>query len=201
MGKSQDPSAKQRQAVSVAVLAGGQSRRMGTDKALVDFEGEPLVVRVARGLSAISDDVFVVCKQMLALDVPPGFPEVLDGFAEQTPLSGIITALHAAQHPLVFVVACDMPYVSNDLVIDLCDAAEDADAVVPVHDDVLESLHAVWSVRAVSKLEALWEEGERSVRGALRRLALATVEIAAVTASFTNVNTPNELDASRRPPT
>jgi molybdopterin-guanine dinucleotide biosynthesis protein A len=170
---------------------------MGTDKALVDFEGEPLVVRVARGLQMISDDVFVVCKETLALDLP----EVLDEFAEQTPLSGVITALHAAQHPLVFVVACDMPYVSNDLVIELSAEAVGVDAAVPVHDGVLESLHAVWSAGAASKLEAMWDGGERSVRGALERLGPRTVEMAAATASFTNINTPDDLDASRQAPT
>lgn len=185
--------------VSAAVLAGGKSSRMGTDKALIDVEGEALVCRVVHRLEALSDDVVIVSKAPLPVDALGGVPEVLDELEEHTPLSGIITALHAARHPQVFVCACDMPFVSPELVGELVSAGRDADAAVPRNGDRLEVLHAVWSDRALRKLERCWEDGERSVRGALDALDVRFVD-GADPAVFTNVNTPGDLAALRAAP-
>ncbi len=177
--------------LSVAILAGGESRRMGTDKALIDLEGQPLVVHVARRFASLSDDVFVVCKVPLDLDLP----EVLDELADQTPLSGVITALRDARHDRVFVCACDMPFIDVDLVASLRD---DADVVVPRHDGMVEPLHCVWSKRALPKLEGLWDGGERAVRRAIDRLDARYIDVGDER-SFINVNTPEDLAVLTRP--
>lgn len=176
--------------LSVAILAGGESKRMGIDKALVEFKGVPLVVHVAQGLQPISDDVFVVCKQPLDLSVP----EVLDELEERTPLSGVISALYAARHEAVFICACDMPFISKDVVERLAAAMDDAEAVVPRLDDTVEPLHAVWSTSAAPKLEAMWTHGERSVRRALEGLDAKFVDVEDAQ-TFVNVNTRSELAA------
>ena len=184
--------------LSVAVLAGGQSRRMGSDKAMVTFDGEPLVVRVASRLKAVSDDVFVVAKSALAIDVPV----VGDTTDEQSPLAGVITALRAARHPRVFVCACDMPFVDTELVARLVGDLAERDAVVPSHHGRIEPLHAVWSVACLPQLEQLWDSGERAVHRALRQLGARVVDVTDPR-SFTNVNTPDEfsaLSAPRQPP-
>src|SRR5687768_11842733 len=110
MGKEPKSSVAQRQ-ISAAILAGGESRRMGSDKAMLDFAGRPLVERIADRLSAISEEVFVVGKRRLEVDVPT----VLEASDPQTPLLGVLTALRAARHPLVFICGCDMPFVSPSL--------------------------------------------------------------------------------------
>jgi molybdopterin-guanine dinucleotide biosynthesis protein A len=184
--------------VSVAVLAGGESRRMGTDKALIDMEGEPLVVHVAHGLQAISDDVFIVCKRPIKLEIP--IPEVLDELEDQTPLSGIITALYSAKHPLVFACACDMPFISNDVVEALVAGIGDAEAIVPRGEGTLQSLHAVWSKTALPKLEAMWADGERAVHRILEGLETRVIDVDEPR-SFTNVNTRGELAAILPEPT
>jgi molybdenum cofactor guanylyltransferase len=188
------PSEVDQGGLSAAVLAGGQSRRMGTDKALIDFDGQPLAVHVAKQLSPISDDVFVVCKQPLDLSVP----EVLDELEEHSPLSGIISALYAAQHEYVFICACDMPFVSTDVVEKLVAAIGDAPAVVPRHDGKIEPLHAVWSKQALPRLEEIWGEGERAVHRALHTLEARVLDVDEGQ-TFVNVNTRGELDAIRPP--
>lgn len=177
--------------LSAAVLAGGTSSRMGTDKALLELDGVPLATSVASKLEALSDDVFVVAKS--EIDIPSRV--VLDSLDEQTPLAGVISGLRAAAHPYVFICACDMPMLSLDLIAKLADRAEDYEAVVPIHDDRMQTLHTVWSVRCLPKLEALWDRGERSVFGALQKLDVYIVKAEAETHSFTNLNTPADLEA------
>lgn len=173
--------------ISVAVLAGGESRRMGRDKALIDVEGRPLALHVADRLRACSDDVFVVAKRDL------GFPVVIDESDLQTPLAGIVTALRSARHELVFVCACDMPLVSAELVGDLADRANGHDAVVPTRGGRVEPLHAVWAVRVLPKIEELMASGERAVHRVLERIDTVTVEVGD-DPSLVNVNTPDDLE-------
>lgn len=167
---------------------------MGTDKALVHLEGKPLVARVARRLQGISDDVFIVCKQQLEIDIPV----VLDDIADQTPLAGIITALRAARHPLVFVCACDMPFVDVGVVRAIASQIGGRSAAVASHGGSIEPLHAVWSVGCLPGLEQLWRSGERSVHGVLQRLDALIVDVDE-DRSFTNVNTPDDLIALSAP--
>ncbi len=175
---------------------------MGADKALVDFEERPLVVHVVERLSAWSDDVFVVSKaksqlQALRLRV------VADDDPAQTPLAGILAALRAARHPLVFVCAVDMPFVSADVVAMLASRADGVDAVVPVRDGRLEPLHAVWAKDALDAIAAELDAGERAVHKVLERLTIVTIDDNVWRSadrdgrSFTNLNTPDELDAAR----
>lgn len=185
--------------ISAAVLAGGESRRMGRDKALVEFDGRPLIVHVAGRLREWSDDVFVVGKLPNAqLEGLAPFPwRVVDDHEEvQTPLAGILAALRAARHAHVFVCATDMPFVSSDVVALLASRTGGVDAVAPTNEGTLEPLHALWSTHCVSKLQRIWDDGERSVHGALNRLDVRLVDVPE-TRSFTNLNTQEDLDALR----
>ncbi|MGH2722039.1 MAG: molybdenum cofactor guanylyltransferase, partial [Actinomycetota bacterium] len=122
-----------------AVLAGGESRRMGTDKALLEVEGVPLVVRAARALATALGEVVVVTRRPAAL-AGLGLEVVADDPGPQTPLTGIATALrHAAGRP-VLVAACDMPWIEPAFVRALVSLAGEGgpagggrgwDAVVP----------------------------------------------------------------------
>src|ERR1043166_4342024 len=96
---------------SVAILAGGESRRFGSNKALADFEGETLVGRAARRLGPLTNDLFLVANDpapyaFLGLVVHP------DDRPGHGPLSGLHAALLRARHEWTFLVACDMPHAS-----------------------------------------------------------------------------------------
>src|SRR5690348_15751473 len=97
--------------LTVAVQAGGQSSRMGEDKALKSFLGRPLIERVIARLSPIADEMIVTTNRpaeygflnvRLVSDLKPG----------RGALGGLYTAIASAKHPFVAVVACDMPFAS-----------------------------------------------------------------------------------------
>jgi molybdopterin-guanine dinucleotide biosynthesis protein A len=121
------------------------SRRMGSDKGLLPFLGQPLIQRVIERLAALADEILVTCNQAedyRFLQVPL-FPDILPGHGS---LGGLYTALQAASHPLVAVVACDMPFTSPDLFAHQVSLLEEleVDVVIPTSLEGLEPLHAVY---------------------------------------------------------
>jgi molybdenum cofactor guanylyltransferase len=98
--------------VIAAILAGGRSRRMGTDKALVDFRGEPLIARPIAAARAAGLEPVAVAKARLPLDIPTW----IDSYETSHPLSGLLTAL---EHGPVIAIACDQPFVTPELLAEL----------------------------------------------------------------------------------
>ena len=131
--------------ITLAIQAGGESRRMGRDKALMPFLGRPLILRVVERLAALADEVVVTANNPADYAFL-GLPLFADLEPGRGALGGLYTALHAAQHPLVAVAACDMPFASRalfeyerDLLIET-----GADVVIPSSAEGLEPLHAVY---------------------------------------------------------
>jgi molybdopterin-guanine dinucleotide biosynthesis protein A len=131
--------------MSLVIQAGGESRRMGSDKALVSFLGQPLIVRVLNRLANIADEVMVTSNKP---DVFAFFkiPVVKDLIPGQGSLSGLYTALSIAHYPLVAVVACDMPFASRELLVAERQALEKslADGAIPQTESGFEPFHAIY---------------------------------------------------------
>lgn len=137
--------------LSAAILAGGASRRMGTDKALLMLAGQTLLERAISVLAGVADDVIVVG------DRPAyhafGVPVVRDAYPSTGPIGGIATALQFAQHDDVLVVACDMPFLSSQLLFAMADMPRSFDALVPVTEDAINSQR---QGRTVQTLHAIY---------------------------------------------
>jgi molybdopterin-guanine dinucleotide biosynthesis protein A len=133
--------------LTICIQAGGQSSRMGEDKALKTFLGRPLIQRVVERLSPIADEVILTTNQpedyaflnlRLFSDLKPG----------RGALGGLYTAIASASNPIVAVVACDMPFASPTLLEAasklLVDAEREADVVIAKSEEGFEPLHAVY---------------------------------------------------------
>ncbi len=185
--------------VSGAVLAGGQSRRMGRDKAALLIEGEPLLGRVVRLLRVITEDVAVIGPPERAALVPD-VPILPDRWPGQGPLGGIATALQGLSGEVVLVVGCDMPFLNLALLRYLIALAPGYDAVVVRADGATHPLHAVYQRRCLPTLEAQLVAGELQVQRFLSRLVVHTVEAAELDRfdpqhlSTFNANTPQEWE-------
>lgn len=169
---------------SAAVLCGGASRQMGTDKALVLIDGEPMLRRVAVALRrAGACDVACVgsgtphdeARRLGAL-AGLGVAAIADDHPGEGPLGGILTALRAAPEDVevVLVVACDLVAPSPAALEATVAALGDADVAVP-HGS--EWLHSAWHRRAEAGLRQRFEAGERSVHRAVEGLDVAVVDI------------------------
>jgi molybdopterin-guanine dinucleotide biosynthesis protein A len=131
--------------LTIAIQAGGESRRMGQDKALLPFLGKPLIQRVIERLSRLADELFVTTNQPEAYRFL-GLPLVPDVIPGRGALGGLFTALSAARQPLVAVVACDMPFASPGLLEAERSLllATGSDAVIPQTEGGTEPFHAVY---------------------------------------------------------
>jgi len=129
------------------VLAGGESIRFGSDKALAQLRGQPLIARVLSGLRAAGfAQVAVAAKDPgRYAAVASGVELLTDARPQQTPLAGLAAGLLASRHDLVFACAADMPFAADAALIDaLCAAIADHDAAVPQAGGSLQPLCALW---------------------------------------------------------
>jgi len=131
--------------LTLVIQAGGESRRMGQDKALLPFQGRTLIERVLRRVAHLADEVLVTTNK------PEGYrflglPLVPDVIPGRGALGGLYTALSAASQPLVAVVACDMPFVSLELLSFERDLLlqEGYDAAIPRTAGGTEPFHAFY---------------------------------------------------------
>src|SRR5512146_452048 len=145
--------------LTVVIQAGGQSARMGENKALKLFLGRPLIQRVVDRLAPIADEMLVTTNQPADLAFL-GVPLIADLRPGRGALGGLYTALASAHHDLVAVVACDMPFVSAAL-LEACTGileAEGADVVIAKTPEGYEPLHALYRRSAcVPAIEAAIE--------------------------------------------
>ncbi|MBW3561788.1 MAG: molybdenum cofactor guanylyltransferase [Actinobacteria bacterium] len=180
------------------VLAGGRSRRMGRDKALLEVAGEALILRVGRVLEDVCDRVLVATGEADRYEV--GWEQVPDVSAGNGPLAGILAGLEAADSDLVAVVAVDMPYANAGVLELLADEWMGEAAVVPLVDDRVQPLHGVYATSAAPSFRRLVEDGKRSVVPALSDLGARVVgpdvwgEVDPEGRFARNVNRPEDLD-------
>lgn len=129
--------------MTCAILAGGRSMRMGRDKATAVFRGGTLIKRVHDTVKGIFPEIIIVSSMHDAIDGVEA-PIVKDIVPLQSPMVGIATALIHSKHPRVFVVACDMPFLSSEAIRYVSSRAADDDITIPRIGEYYEPLHAVY---------------------------------------------------------
>ena len=140
--------------ISVAILAGGKSRRMGRDKGWLEVGGRPIIERVLERIRPLSDDLLVSTNapdtyRQLGLRLVP------DIYPHKAALGGIYSVLQAAIYPHVLIVACDMPFLNSDLLRYLTSQATTADVVIPLGESGRpQTLHAVYSKGCLPAIKA-----------------------------------------------
>jgi molybdenum cofactor guanylyltransferase len=116
--------------VSGIVLAGGQSRRMGRDKALIELQGKPIIQYALDALASMCDERIVVANDT-AIYARFGVPVVADLIPGKGSLGGIYSGLQAARGEYVIAVACDMPFLNGALLRFMLSLAPQYDVVLP----------------------------------------------------------------------
>lgn len=190
--------------VSGAVLAGGESRRFGQDKAHALLGGKPLIGHVLEPLRGLFQDLLIVTNRpsdflaydaVLVSDIVPGAGA----------LGGLLTALVHAQHDRCFVVACDMPFLQRPAVLRMIEQSTGCDAVVPEVRGELQPLHAVYTKRCIPPIERSLRRKAYRILDFYPQVTVRYLDDRFWTpeelggAIFSNINTPDAYrDAQRR---
>jgi len=184
--------------VSIAVLAGGQSKRMGQDKAFLEVGNQMVIERILSRVQPLTDDLFI------STNSPNKYRRfelrlVGDVYPNKAALGGIYSAIHAARHNHVLVVACDMPFLNVDLLRYLINLAPTADVVAPmIEPPQPETMHAVYSKKCLPAIESRLLANRLRIIGFFDDVTVRYVNRAEVARidpnfnSFVNMNTPEE---------
>lgn len=186
---------------TLVIQAGGESKRMGRDKALAPFLGKPLIQRVLERLRPIAEEALITTNHPQNYRFL-GVSLVSDVFPGRGALGGLYTALQAAHHPYVAVVACDMPFANAELLKVMFSALIDCkvDAVIPQSSEGIEPFHAVYCrERCLPLVRQALADGHWRADSWFRDANLryfSPQEVALFDPhglTFRNVNTPEEL--------
>ena len=169
---------------------------MGQDKALLPWKGSTLIESVAREVYNAAGNVTLVGSRERYESL--GFPVISDKIEGCGPLGGLHAALSATTAEWNVLVACDMPAVTSELLVELLEAAEasGADALVPSTPDGLEPLCAVYHARLLPAVESAIHSKLLKMHDFVSTIQACLWPLPDA-ALFRNLNTPEQLREAR----
>ena len=183
--------------ITGVILAGGSSRRMGHNKALLELDGRPLIAIIAERLRQVADEIVIAANDCDAYRAY-GDRCAPDHYSGMGTLAGIHAGLSAARHDLAFVVGCDMPFVNPTVIAWLMEHATGYDVTILQHADGIEPLHAAYRKSCLGPIAEALEAGKRRAYAFHEQVRVRYVSPAEIAhldpelRSFRNLNTPEE---------
>lgn len=183
--------------VTGVILAGGESRRMGSDKSLLPIHGARFIDHVYQRMSSLFEEVVIVTNS----------PELYNGidcrkvpdiYYAQGSLAGIHSGLAHARQEKIFVVGCDMPFISAGLIEEICSHAADGDLVIPHSSNGHEPLHALYNKSCLPAMERILDAGQKRITLFFAQVKVVDIPNSAIKKldpneeSFQNINTPED---------
>ncbi len=192
---------------AAAILAGGEGSRLEMDKASLKLGGRTVVELLVRLLSPLFDEILLIVKSnnsplgshlrkevRIASDILPG----------KGPLGGIYTALEKSSRPFCFVMGCDMPFPSRELIEHMMGRASGHKAVVPRRGEYIEPLFAFYSRELKDEIRDFLKRGGLKIHAFLDGVEVLYIDREELEKydpaglSFFNINTPSDLEEARR---
>jgi molybdenum cofactor guanylyltransferase len=188
--------------ITVILLAGGQSSRMGKDKGLIELNGKPLIEHITEKVRSLTETVIIITNQ-------PGydrfgFPCFPDIKKDCGPMGGIFAGLHYSSAKKNLILSCDIPFVPHHLLEHLVEQSGAEDALVPRYDGKTEPLCGVYDRNCKETLKMLIDEKHFKLQNALKKLNTRYLDLHRFDDFdkkwFANINTPDELEKHQNKP-
>lgn len=180
--------------VTTVILAGGQGLRMGGNKTLRQLRGRPLIDWVHSAVSPGSAEVLISANENSGAYAHLGCDVVADGMPGHAgPLAGLQAAMRRARHDWIASVPCDTPFLPQDLIARLFEAAGEGPAAVAVAGGRRQPTIALYRKSVLPRLDAYLESGERKAGKWLDALR-ANAAVFDDAHAFININTQDELE-------
>jgi molybdopterin-guanine dinucleotide biosynthesis protein A len=183
---------------TACLLAGGKSSRMGCDKAGVEFSGTPLWQHQLKTLRKIGAHEILISGRRDALYGDCGLTIIEDKIKSVGPIAGIASLLMAAAHPLVLILAVDMPHMTDAYLRRLWEQCSSERGVVPERKGFFEGVAAFFPTAAHSIALQVLQGEDHSIQYFVRECAAKNlVKIVSVSddesALFKSLNAPSDL--------
>ena len=188
--------------IEAFILAGGASRRMGTDKSQLLLGNQPLIERIKKTLATVSHSVRVV-----GVTGSNDASAIADVYPQVGALGGIHAALDACRAEWAIVLACDLPFVTSELISTLINLRNEYEAVVPIQPDQRpQPLCALYRVDpCLQRAAKVIEAGGRRPLHLLERVRTGWISFSELQHLqysenfFVNINTPEDYyEATQR---
>lgn len=162
--------------ISCVLLAGGQSKRMGKDKAFLSFKNKTFLRWVLEALDKYCDEIIIVANkdQSIYLNEAKGLSANIkftsDIHPYEGPLNGIISSLDLIENENIFVATCDTPLINSEVIKFLHQTIENYEAVIPVVKDKFQPLNALYKKSALEKAKNIYKSGQKSMFSFIKQL-------------------------------
>ena len=185
--------------ITGVILAGGKSSRFGSNKALAMVDGKPLIQHVADLMSSLFPECILITNTPAEYEFL-SVPMTHDRYQDSGPLAGIHAALLKISTPRAFVVACDMPNLSPELIQYICNINEqEYEVIIPSPEKGQEPLFGIYHKKSLEVIESYLQQKDFKIISVLEDLQVRRVseqEILSITEDlgcFKNINRPTDL--------
>jgi molybdopterin-guanine dinucleotide biosynthesis protein A len=189
--------------ITGVILAGGKSSRFGKNKALVEINGTPLIERVVHIMAKIFQNIIISSNTPHEYEYL-GLPIYKDIIVDLGPIGGIYTGLKVIKDDVGFFVACDMPFLNENLIRYMAGLRGGSDIVIPRVDWMIEALHAIYTKKCLPQIEKQVHLGIYHPRQLLEVMNVKYIDEAKLRSfdphldAFINVNRPSELSKIKK---
>jgi molybdopterin-guanine dinucleotide biosynthesis protein A len=188
--------------ITSVVLAGGESSRLGSDKALLQVKGQFLIERIVDRLRQLSEEIIIVADEV---DKYEEFEAIVvsDVYPGKGSLGGIYSGVKRASDSHSLVVACDMPFLNPSLLRYMQALAASYDVVIPRIGRNTEALHAIYSKECLPFIEEQLRRGDLRIIHFFPQVRVRYVEQEEIEVfdprhlSFFNINSRADLQKAR----
>jgi len=183
------------------ILAGGRSRRMGTDKGLLELRGKKMIELIIRTLEPVVSDILIISGNPAYLNL--GYPVYSDIVSGCGPAGGIYTGLHQSAAEKNLVLSCDTPNISSEFLRYLASQSSDWEITVPVSRLHIECLCGLYTKRIAPELYTCIRQGEHKMTSVIQRFRVNYLDLSSqkqfnADQLFRNINTPEDLEKENK---
>ena len=180
--------------ITGVILAGGKNSRMGSDKGMLKVGSKKIIERIIDAMKPVVDEIIIISNGNTYDYL--GYKVFNDIIKDCGPMGGIHTALSFSKTGKNLIVACDMPFLSSDILKQIIDKSNDCDITVPEFLGEVHPLCAIYSSLCRNKFSKFLENGEWKMKKVL--IQFKTKKISFSKNHFQNINTPEEYQTLKR---
>lgn len=164
--------------ISGVILAGGNSHRMGQNKALLKLRGETLIQRVVSILQPLFEEILIVTNTPKEYSMLENVRFVQDYYQveKKSALVGLYSGLLAAKNEFIFIVGCDMPLLKSSFIRYMKEKSGNQDILIPHVNGYYEPLHAIYSKRCLPVIKNHLDQKDYRIKSFFSDVNLEIIE-------------------------